>query len=106
MPRPRKCRRIHLEPNVTYFKPIGIRKIDLDEVILTFEEFEALRLKDYEQLDQEKAANKMNISQPTFHRLIQEARKKVSDSLINGKALKIEGGNYKLIKPRRLRRGR
>jgi len=57
---------------------------------LTLEELEAVRLKDYEGLDQETSAERMNISQPTFHRLLLEARKKIADALVNGKALKIE----------------
>ncbi|MEM5779359.1 MAG: DUF134 domain-containing protein, partial [Candidatus Aenigmatarchaeota archaeon] len=92
MPRPRICRRVCFEPNVTYFKPIGIRMINLEEVILTVDEFEAVRLKDLEGLEEEMAAKKMNISQPTFNRLITSARKKIADAIVNGKAIKIEGG--------------
>ena len=69
----------------------------LNEVILTFDEVEAIRLKDYEQLNQDAAAKKMNISQPTFHRLVLSARKKIAEALINGKAIKIEGGNFKMM---------
>ena len=65
------------------------------------EEFEAVRLKDLEGFDQEKAAKIMGISQPTFHRLIITARKKLADAIVNGKAIKIEGGNFKLRKRRR-----
>lgn len=106
MPRPRCCRRVCFEPEITYFKPAGIRMIDLEETNLTVDEFEAIRLKDLQGLEQEEAASKMNISQPTFHRLIVEARKKVADALINGKAIKIEGGNYKMNQPRNRRQGR
>ena len=95
MPRPRICRRVGFQPNVTYFKPAGIRIIDLDESILTVDEFEAVRLKDLLGLEQEECAKKMNISQPTFHRLILSARKKIADAIINGKAIKIEGGNFR-----------
>jgi predicted DNA-binding protein (UPF0251 family) len=69
----------------------------LEEVVLTLDEFEAVRLKDLEGLDQEECAKKMNISQPTFHRLVTMARRKIADSIVNGKALKIEGGNFKVI---------
>lgn len=96
MVRPRLCRRVRFNPNVTYFKPRGIPLVDLEEIILNVEEFEAVRLKDLEGLEQEECAKKMNISQPTFHRLILSARKKIADAIINGKAIKIEGGNYKL----------
>jgi predicted DNA-binding protein (UPF0251 family) len=100
MPRPRICRRVWFEPNVTYFKPAGIRMIDLEESILTVDEFEAIRLKDLEGLEQEECAKKMNISQPTFHRLILSARKKIADAIVNAKAIKIEGGNFKMMKSR------
>jgi predicted DNA-binding protein (UPF0251 family) len=96
MPRPRLCRRIWNKPDVTYFKPAGIRMIELEEINLTMDELEAIRLKDFLGLEQIDAAKKMNISQPTLHRLLQSARKKVADALINGKAIKIEGGHYKI----------
>jgi predicted DNA-binding protein (UPF0251 family) len=105
MPRPRIPRRVWLEPNVTYFKPAGIRMIDLAETILTVDEFEAIRLKDYEGLEQIQAAKKMNISQPTFQRLYESARKKVADALVNGKAIRIEGGFYRMMGPGYGRRG-
>jgi len=69
----------------------------LEEIILHVDEFEAVRLKDLEGLEQEECAKKMKISQPTFHRLILSARKKIADAIINGKAIKIEGGNFKTI---------
>ncbi len=94
MPRPRLRRRVRNFPDVTYFKPRGIRLRHLEEVILTVSEFEAIRLKDFEQLDQEEAAKKMNVSQPTFHRLILSARQKIAEAIVKGKAIKIEGGNY------------
>jgi len=111
MPRPRIPRMVWIEPNVTYFKPAGIRMIELTETILTVDEFESVRLKDYEGLDQTEAAKKMNISQPTFHRLYDSARKKIADALVNGKALRIEGGQYMMIghgfgRRKRFRRGR
>lgn len=71
---------------------------DLEEVVLTVDEFEAVRLKDLLGFEQEEAAKEMNISQPTFHRLVQSARKKIADAILNGKALKIEGGNYRIYK--------
>ncbi len=96
MPRPRLFRRVGFNPSVTYFKPQGIPLSMLKESILTVDEFEAIRLKDYEQYPQGKCAKLMNISQPTFHRLVVSARKKMSDSIVNAKALRIEGGNFKL----------
>jgi len=96
MVRPRLCRRILAEPNVTYFKPRGIPLRQLSEVVISFDEFEAVRLKDLEGLEQEECAKKMKISQPTFHRLVLSARKKIADAIINGKAIQIHGGNYRL----------
>ncbi|MBW3014307.1 DUF134 domain-containing protein [Candidatus Woesearchaeota archaeon] len=96
MPRPRRLRRVLGEPNINYFKPAGVPVRELEEVVLTVDEFEAVRLKDAENLDQEEAAEKMKISQPTFHRLILSARKKIADAIVNGKAIKIEGGHYQM----------
>ena len=99
MPRPRLCRRVSTQPDITYFKPAGIRITEIDEITLTVEEYEAIKLKDLLGLEQEKCARKMQISQPTFHRLIQSARRKTADALVNGKAIRIKGGNFKLAKP-------
>ena len=96
MPRPRLRRRICFQPNITYFKPQGIPLRELEESILTFDEMEAVRLKDLEQLEQKQCADKMKISQPTFHRLIVQARKKLAEAIIKGKAIKIQGGDYTL----------
>ncbi|MBN2202827.1 MAG: DUF134 domain-containing protein [Candidatus Aenigmarchaeota archaeon] len=98
MPRPRMCRHVRFRPDITYFKPAGIPVVELEEIVLKVEELEALRLKDMESNDQETAAKKMNISQPTFFRLLSSARKKVSEAIVKGKAIRIEGGNYKLFK--------
>lgn len=95
MVRPRLCRRVMFNPNVTYFKPRGIPLVDLEETILNVDEFEAVRLKDLNDLEQEECAKRMNISQPTFNRLVRGARKKIADAIVNGKAIRIEGGNYK-----------
>ena len=92
MSRPFKCRRVAFVPNVTYFKPAGIPLRDLAEIQLTVEELEALRLKDLEGLGQEQGAEKMNVSRQTFGNIIKSAHKKISDVLLNAKALKIEGG--------------
>lgn len=106
MPRPRLCRRVWFEPTVTYFKPAGIRMIDLEESIVTVDEFETVRLKDLKGMEEGEAAKKMKISQPTFNRLLNSARKKIADAIVNGKAIKIEGGNYVMMQFRRRRRMR
>lgn len=90
MPRPFKKRNVLDSPSVIYFKPSGIKMMNLENSILKIDEFEAIRLKDFLQLYQEECAKKMNISQPTFHRLILNARKKIADAIVNGKAIKIE----------------
>jgi predicted DNA-binding protein (UPF0251 family) len=82
------------EPGFTYFKPQGVPMRDLEEVVLTVDEYEALRLSDIKGLSQDDAAGKMGISQPTFYRLLSSARRKVSQAIINGKAIRIQGGDY------------
>ena len=87
--RPRKCRKIMFNPEVTYFKPQGVPMRFLEVVDLTLEEVEALRLKNVENYDQIKAAEKMHTSQSTFQRILSSAYKKVSTALIEGKAIKV-----------------
>ena len=89
MVRPRLCRRIRFNPNVTYFKPQGVPMRFLEVVELTTEEAEALRLRNIKDLDQEEAAKKMNTSQSTFQRILSSAYKKITEALIEGKAIKI-----------------
>lgn len=95
MPRPQKHRWVAGRPCATHFKPQGIPWCELEEVILTIEEFEAVRLKDAEGFEQEECARQMQISRPTFVRLIQSARKKIALALTQGKGLRIEGGHHK-----------
>ena len=96
MPRPIKWRRVAFVPDVTYFKPAGIQMRVLDEICLTVEEAEAIRLKDLESLEQEDGAEKMNISRPTFQRVLAAGRRKIADALLNGKAIRIDGGNFEV----------
>ncbi len=92
-----KWRRVASIPEVTYFKPAGIPARILEEVCLSVEEAEAIRLKDLEGLEQEECAQRMNISRPTFHRVLESARNKLADALLNGKAIRIEGGNFEMV---------
>ena len=92
MPRPKCCRHVCGVPDKNYFKPRGIPSSELEEVVLRLDEYEAIRLADYEQLYQEEASVQMDISRQTFGRIIEAAHKKIADVLVNGKALKIEGG--------------
>ena len=96
MARPPKCRRVEFLPQVTKFKPMGVPGWQLEEVVLTVEELEAIRLKDQEGLEQEDCAQRMEISRPTFHRIITAARAKVAEALIEGKALCISGGTFRV----------
>ncbi len=94
MPRPKKCRLIANFPDITIYKPSGVNMIVLETVVLNFDELEALRYADYECKKQVDAAELMNISRATFGRIIETARFKVADSLLNGKALVIKGGDF------------
>jgi predicted DNA-binding protein (UPF0251 family) len=89
MPRPRLNRNIYFKPDVTYFKPQGVPMPLLDIIELTLEESESLRLKNIEGLDQTECAKKMSTSQSTFQRILSSAYDKVSDAIINGKAIRI-----------------
>ncbi len=96
MPRPPKCRIVGQEPKITYYKPRGIPLRRLNEVVLSVEELEALRLSDVEGLEQDAAAARMGVSRQTYGRILSKARKTVSDAIVNGKGLRIEGGCYEL----------
>ncbi|MFH1652547.1 MAG: DUF134 domain-containing protein [Pseudomonadota bacterium] len=111
MVRPHKLRRVGLNPNCTYFKPRAIPLTELEEVIITQDALEAVRLVDLEGLYQDAAAEKMEVSRPTIGRILEQARKAIADALINGKAIRIEGGNVTIDQPcersfRGRRRGR
>jgi len=80
---------VRFDPKVTYFKPQGVPMRQLEVVELTHEEVEALRLKNVKNLDQEESAKKMNTSQSTFQRILTSAYQKISEALIEGKAIKI-----------------
>ena len=103
MARPRLCRRVGIIPESNYFKPRGIPLAMLEEVVLTVDEFEAVRLADLDGLYQEQAAEKMNVSRQTFERIIESAHKKVAEALVKGKALKIEGGEFEMVSMRKFR---
>jgi len=89
-------RRVNYLPQITYFKPAGVPLTQLQEIRLSVEEAEAIRLKDLEGLEQEECAKKMNISRSTFARELNSGRQKVADALINGRAIKIDGGNFEM----------
>jgi predicted DNA-binding protein (UPF0251 family) len=102
MVRPLKDRLVAFNPDVSYFKPRGIPLMELEEVILKVDECEAIRLADMMNLSHADAGRRMGVSRATFGRIVQRARKSVADAVINGKAIRIEGGQYRLVSGTRL----
>ena len=100
MARPVKLRYVAELPGASFFKPAGVPAALLQAVRLSLEEIEAIRLKDLEGLEQEECAEKMQVSRPTFHRVLESGRRKLADALVNGKAIQIEGGNFGLPQQR------
>lgn len=90
-------------PEATYYKPAGVPLRELDEVILSVEELEAIRLKDLEGLDQEQCAEQMGIARTTFQRHLYAAHAKIAGALVKGKALRIEGGEFEMPATRRFK---
>ncbi len=90
MPRHKMPRYLRFNPNVYYFKPQGIPMRELEEVVVSPDELEALKLYEIDGLEQVKAAEKMKISQPTFARILSSANKKIAEAIIHGKAIRIE----------------
>jgi predicted DNA-binding protein (UPF0251 family) len=89
MPRKKCKRQINYTPGVTYYKPAGIPRRELEEIVLEADEIEAIRLANLEEMYQEEAAVKMGISRQTFGRIITSANKKVAEGLINGKSIRL-----------------
>ena len=102
MARPQKSRMVAFNPDISYFKPRGIPLIDLEEIQITIDEYEALRLSDLMDMSYEEAASSMGVSRATFGRIVRRARKTVADALINGKAIIIQGGSYRIIDENRI----
>ena len=94
MPRPRVFRKISKEPEIRCFKPEKENLELLEPIEITIDEFEAIRLRDYHDVQQKKSAEIMEISQPTFHRILTSARKKIAKALIEGNTIVIVGGDY------------
>lgn len=89
MPRTKCHRTVSFNPSVKYYKPQGIPLCELSEVVLELDEVEAIRLADFRGLYHDEAAKQMNISRQTFGRLVEVARRKVADAILNGKAIRI-----------------
>lgn len=99
MPRPRNCRLVSSLPQSDYFKPRGVPLSILEQIVLTVDEIEAIRLADMEGMYQADAAEKMGVSRQTFGRIVESAHKKIAEVLVLGKALKIEGGQFRMSSP-------
>ena len=99
MARPTKDRIIEKLPEIKFFKPAGVPASQIETVEMTMEEVESLRLKDVEGLTQAEAAELMNVSRPTFQRVLTSARKKAAEALTCGKALRFAGGDYRVVRP-------
>ncbi len=107
MPRPKKPRFVSGYPAIAAFVPQGMSVTG--EVFMSVEELEAIRLSDFEHLDQETAANMMEVSRHTYGRILTSARSIVAEALVTGQVLKIEGGTYEfrgMGRGRRRRGGR
>ena len=96
MARPRKWRKVCCMPENNRFGPLGIRWPAASPVIMAVDEYEAVRLIDLEGMTQEACAEKMHVARTTVQAIYTAARKKIADSLVNGKVLFIDGGDYKL----------
>ena len=94
--RPKSCRSVGSQPDIIYFKPRGVPLSELEEVVITVDELEAIRLADNNGLYQEEAAMRMNVSRPTFSRVLSSGRRKVAEALVQGKAMRIEGGKVEV----------
>lgn len=98
MPRPEKNRKILQPPKMKGFKPYGIPRCKISSVQLTLEEYESIRLVNYEMLQQKEAAVLMNVSRPTLTRIYNKALKTITKAFVEGKAIDIEGGKYEFDK--------
>ena len=94
MPRPRRFRKISDEPQIRCFKPEREDVDSIDPIEILIDEFEAIRLRDYHDIQQKRSAEIMGVSQPTFHRILTSARKKIAKALIDGKTIVIIGASH------------
>lgn len=96
MPRPIKWRKVCSSPDSNRFGPLDSPPDTRDAVNMTIDEYESIRLIDLNRFTQEECANQMNVSRTTVQGIYESARKKLADSLVNGKELWIKGGEYRL----------
>ena len=96
MPRPRKWRKVCCLPDSNLFGPLNVTNVNGEIIIMNVEEYEAIRLIDLEGFTQEESAEQMKIARTTVQRIYNDARKKLAKSIVNGKIIRIEGGDYEL----------
>lgn len=94
MPRQKKCRKLYSLPNVKGFKPIGIPRSDLNTIIIEYDEYEAFKLVAYENISQEEAAARMEVSRPTLTRMYNVALKKIAVAMIEESFIQIGGNDF------------
>jgi predicted DNA-binding protein (UPF0251 family)/predicted RNA-binding Zn-ribbon protein involved in translation (DUF1610 family) len=97
-PRPKRHRKLGKPPRLSGFKPMGVPMALSENISVQFEEYEALRLADYEDLSHAEAARRMNVSRPTFTRMYEKIRKKIAQAFVEGRSILIEGGNVEFDK--------
>ncbi len=97
MPRPKNPRRVKFVPEITYFKPVNVPLKHLKEVNVAHDELEAIRLVDFDGIDQESAAQEMKVSQSTLQRILSSARKKIAKGLVLGQAIRVKGGEGNMV---------
>ncbi len=97
MVKPKKERKVLYPPRFYFFKPAGVPSSKLESVNLTVDEYEAIRLADIENLNHLESAKSMEISRPTFTRLLDSAHKKIGSAIVNGYAISIEGGSFVFV---------
>lgn len=99
MTRPYKTRKVVAEPRAYYFKPRAIPLCGLEETVLQLDEFQALKYAELDGMEQAPSAAAMKVSRQTFSNILASARRKLADAVVNGKALKIEGGPVEMARP-------
>lgn len=98
MPRPQKSRKVNYPPKMQGFKPFGIAICETENVLMQYAEYESLKLVSYDNLSQDLAAEKMDVSRPTLTRIYNNALKKIAKAFVEGKCIVIEGGNFEFDK--------
>jgi len=98
MSRPQKSRKVYNPPKMQGFKPFGIAVCDVEHVIMQYDEYETIKLLNYDKLSQTVAAESMEVSQPTLTRIYNSALQKIAQAFVEGKSIIIEGGNFEFEK--------